>query len=103
MLNKQIIEMDNGSSVLSERKAVRRSSRVKDTKLKSDRPQRSLAMSSSNDTDTDNGSATEYNPDIDEEDVSITHKKGRRITHKKRHRSPKKQETRFLHHNEWPA
>ena len=50
---------------------MRRSSRVKDTKPKTDRPKRSLAMSSSDDTDTDNGSATEYNPELDEEDVSI--------------------------------
>ena len=73
MPNEQIIETDNGSSVLSEREAVRSSSRVKDTKLKTSRPQRTLSFSSSDDTDRDDGSATEYNPDIDEGDLSISH------------------------------
>ena len=70
MSKKPILDTENGSSVLNGRKGVRRSPRVKDTKMKTDKPQKSFRFIDSNDSDSGDGSATEYYPDDDEGDLS---------------------------------
>jgi len=70
MLKKQILGTENGSCIINGRKGLRRSPRVKDTKMKMDKQQKSVRFIDSNDSDSDDGSATEYNPDDDEGGLS---------------------------------
>ena len=70
MSKKQKLDTENGSSGLTGRKGDRWSPRVKDTKMKMDKPQKSVRFIDSNDSDSDDGSATEYIPEDDEDDSS---------------------------------